>query len=188
MLALTLIRPWGYFIFREPEPDEPTKDVENRAWKTDVRGFVFITSGKGWDKNEFPLYKGGKLMSPVYTDLPISNLPMHESEYPTGVLGIVEIVDCVTNSSSPWFTGPYGFVLRNPRKFDKPIALPGQQKFFNITNREVLQAANYQFGTHSPICVNVNCTMDNSLASDYHPLEEKFCRKCGSELREYLRC
>jgi hypothetical protein len=32
-----------------------------------------------------------------------------------GVVGSVEIVDCVAASDSPWFVGDYGFVLRNPQ-------------------------------------------------------------------------
>ncbi|HGG04711.1 MAG TPA: hypothetical protein ENK28_04580 [Aliiroseovarius sp.] len=27
--------------------------------------------------------------------------------------GIAEITDCVTESDSPWFTGPYGLILKN---------------------------------------------------------------------------
>lgn len=30
-----------------------------------------------------------------------------------GFIGTAEIVDCVSRSDSPWFFGPYGFVLRN---------------------------------------------------------------------------
>jgi hypothetical protein len=32
-----------------------------------------------------------------------------------GIIGQVDIVDCVDKSASPWFVGPFGFVLRNPR-------------------------------------------------------------------------
>ena len=32
-----------------------------------------------------------------------------------GVVGSVEIVNCVTASNSRWFSGKYGFVLRDPR-------------------------------------------------------------------------
>lgn len=32
-----------------------------------------------------------------------------------GIVGEVEIVDCVQASESPWFFGPWGFVLRNPK-------------------------------------------------------------------------
>jgi len=30
-----------------------------------------------------------------------------------GVVGMAEIVDCVTDYTSKWFTGPHGYVLRN---------------------------------------------------------------------------
>jgi hypothetical protein len=33
-----------------------------------------------------------------------------------GVVGIAEIVDCVTSHKSKWFEGPVGFVLRKRRK------------------------------------------------------------------------
>lgn len=32
-----------------------------------------------------------------------------------GIVGSVEIVDCVDESDSPWFFGRYGYVLRDPR-------------------------------------------------------------------------
>jgi len=38
----------------------------------------------------------------------------HNNARRGGIVGSVEIVDCVTVSDSPWFDGRYGFVLRNP--------------------------------------------------------------------------
>lgn len=32
-----------------------------------------------------------------------------------GIVGSVEIVNLVTESKSKWFSGPYGFVLRDPQ-------------------------------------------------------------------------
>lgn len=48
-----------------------------------------------------------------------------------GIVGSIEIVDCVVKSNSRWFFGRYGFVLRNP------IMLPfmpvrGQLGFFEV--------------------------------------------------------
>ena len=56
-----------------------------------------------------------------------------------GIIGSVEIVDCVTESKSPWFFGRYGFVLRNP------VALPfrpfkGMLGFFDVP--ELPEASN----------------------------------------------
>ena len=33
---------------------------------------------------------------------------------------------------SPWFTGPYGFVLANPILYEKPIPYRGQLRFFDV--------------------------------------------------------
>lgn len=46
------------------------------------------------------------------------------------MLGTVDIVDCVNDSDSPWFFGKYGFVLRNQKRFDKPIPARGSLGFW----------------------------------------------------------
>jgi hypothetical protein len=58
-------------------------------------------------------------------------MPEYEDLKRGGIVGEVEVVDCVTESDSPWFTGDYGFVLRNP------VVLPfrtctGALKFFAV--------------------------------------------------------
>ena len=59
---------------------------------------------------------------------------IHEFER-GGIVGAVTLVDCVAEHASPWFVGPYGFVL------DKPEALPfvpftGQLGFFAVPQLE----------------------------------------------------
>ena len=46
------------------------------------------------------------------------------------LIGEVDIVDCVTRSESPWFVGRYGFVLKNPVLYDKPVPCRGALGFF----------------------------------------------------------
>jgi hypothetical protein len=46
----------------------------------------------------------------------IRNYPEPDGFKTGGIIGSVEIVDCVTKSKSYWFEGKYGFVLRNARK------------------------------------------------------------------------
>jgi hypothetical protein len=46
-----------------------------------------------------------------------------------GIVGAVDLVDCVTEHSSPWFEGPFGLVLRNPRPL-LFIHLSGRLSFF----------------------------------------------------------
>ena len=87
-MALSIRQPWANRILHDG------KDVENRDWPTRFRGPVLIHTGKRPD---------GALCR-AEADLPLG-----------GIVGVVEIVDCVTSMDSRWFYGPYGFVLRNPR-------------------------------------------------------------------------
>ncbi|MEP3245152.1 MAG: hypothetical protein ABJN40_13400 [Sneathiella sp.] len=57
-----------------------------------------------------------------------------------GIVGMVEIVDCVEQSESIWFDGPYGLVLQNPRPIPF-IECKGDRNFFNPSDirRPVIQ-------------------------------------------------
>ena len=46
----------------------------------------------------------------------INKFPAREDFQTGGIVGSVEIVDCVTACQSYWFSGDYGFVLRNARR------------------------------------------------------------------------
>ncbi len=97
MKALSVRQPYAWAIIHGG------KDVENRPWHSDFRGPLLIHAGLYWHA------VGSEELSrrmgiAVPTELPLG-----------GIVGIVEIVDCVREHSSPWFEGPYGFVLKNPR-------------------------------------------------------------------------
>lgn len=42
------------------------------------------------------------------------------------IIGLADLVDIVTKSDSPWFFGPFGLVLANPRPLPRPIRCKGQ--------------------------------------------------------------
>ena len=92
-LALSIRQPWAARILYGG------KDIENRDWSTHQRGDIMIHAGKAWDDGFVDDWKD----------------PLSEYMLRGGIVGIVEIVDCVTKSDSPWFVGKYGYVLRNPR-------------------------------------------------------------------------
>ena len=48
-----------------------------------------------------------------------------------GIIGSVELVEVVQDSASPWFLGPYGFVLRDPRPCEF-VPLRGRLGFFEV--------------------------------------------------------
>jgi hypothetical protein len=48
------------------------------------------------------------------------------------IIGVVDIVDVVENHRSKWFSGPFGFVLSNPRALLKPVSCPGRLSFWEV--------------------------------------------------------
>lgn len=121
MNALTIRQPWAWLIVNG------YKDIENRSWKTNHRGTFWIHAGKSFD------HMGYVTVMHTHPDIP---LPAPD-EFPMGgLVGTVDIEDCVESSDSPWFTGKYGFVLKNPTKVPL-IPYRGQMGFFNIPEENV---------------------------------------------------
>ena len=119
VIALSIRQPWAWLIFHTG------KDIENRSWTTQFRGRILIHAGKGMTQME---YEEAELFVLEECRENIKIPPPSQLER-GGIVGSVEIVGCVSSSNSPWFCGPYGFVLRNPK------ALPfrpckGQLGFF----------------------------------------------------------
>ena len=89
MKALSIRQPWAWLIVTG------NKDVENRTWPTNFRGRNYVHAGKqpdsGWLLHAVP---GAESI-----DIPDS-LPLG------AIIGEVDIAECVTHSSSPWFAGP----------------------------------------------------------------------------------
>lgn len=112
-IALSIRSPWHHGILYAG------KDIENRSRRTNFRGSVCIhvslynpTEPDIWDYNDT-----------------LAAAVSHEDELNThwlliederiqqrgGIIGVVDIVDCVDRSDSAWFFGPYGYVLQNAR-------------------------------------------------------------------------
>lgn len=128
MIALSVRQPWSHFIVAGvPINGEPPifKDVENREWKTPFRGRCLIHASKGGTRREFDAAIAG-----VEDTFGIV-IPLGFDDFARGgIVGSVEIFDCVAESTSDWFTGPFGFLLREPREL--PFrAERGRLSFFN---------------------------------------------------------
>jgi hypothetical protein len=111
MLAISLRQPWPTIILNAGCP------VINKGWPTDVRGGVLLHASKTpcsdreWREAIDLLLSAHPFPRSVYIPLP-ADMPRG------GIVGSVEIVDCVSRPpkrSGEWFIGPYGFVLRNMR-------------------------------------------------------------------------
>jgi hypothetical protein len=124
-LALSIRQPWASLILLAG------KDIENRTWETRVRGAILIHAAKGMTKKEYIEARAFAsfatcILDPVRLDvLELAHLPRG------GIIGSVNLVDCVYQSDSPWFQGPYGFALRDPKPLPF-VPVKGQLGFFDV--------------------------------------------------------
>jgi hypothetical protein len=106
--ALSIRQPWAHLILNG------TKPVENRTWKTSYRGLLAIHAGlkidRSLDYNFDHLERGA-------------------------IVGYVELTDIVTAHPSEYFTGPYGWVFKNPTFCKKPIPFVGKLGLFEVRIR-----------------------------------------------------
>jgi hypothetical protein len=112
--ALSIRQPWAWLIANG------YKDVENRRWLTRYRGTFAIHAALTPDTEFVKRFR----------DV-LATVPLPETLECGGIVGVGELVDCVTESDSPWFCGPYGFVVAEatPVPF-KPLA--GRLNFFRV--------------------------------------------------------
>ena len=117
MKSLSIRQPWAWAII------DGGKDIENRTWPTKFRGRFLVHASKGFDRDGFIF------MFSNLDRLGLISLPLYFEQ--GGVIGSVELIDCIKTSGSVWFKGRYGFVLANPEPIQfKPCK--GQLGFFDL--------------------------------------------------------
>ena|SRR3990167_1062667 len=139
MKALSIRQPWAWLIC------SGYKGIENRGWSTKFRGRIYVHAGLQFDFN------AGLVPSINWDDGSLQ--PVHEAYHllpsdakdalmllalswknQSALIGEVDIVDCVTESDSPWFlSGKYGFVLANPVLYKQPVPYRGRLRFFEVS-------------------------------------------------------
>lgn len=107
MKALSIRQPWAWLIAHADEYEDP-KRIENRDWATKYRGSLLIHASKTFDRS------GYESVLDVRPDLE-SVMPPAGAMERGGVVGRVEVIDCVDRSTSLWFRGCFGLVLRHAR-------------------------------------------------------------------------
>lgn len=121
-LALSIRQPWAWAIIHAG------KDIENRTWWTSQRGPVCIHAGAGMTRAHYA-HAAAFMQS-------LGVIPPHSASLLRGgIIGVAEIVGCITRSCSPWFFGLHGFVLRGARAIDF-IPCRGALGFFNWKDTE----------------------------------------------------
>lgn len=113
MRAITIQQPWASAIIWGG------KDIENRTWRTKHRGPLLIHAGSG----RFRKFDAHAWMRERFPDLDLRGLDCLRG----ALLGTVDVVDCVRDSSSPWaFRDCWHWVLANPQPLVSPFACSGR--------------------------------------------------------------
>jgi len=122
MKVIVIRQPWAWLIVHG------FKDIENRTWRTRYRGALLIQASAGLptkraleDIRLFARKRG--------VDLP-------EDFERGGIVGMVQLDDCVASSRSKWFEGPVGWVLSKPKRL-RFIPLKGRLGLFDPPSRIV---------------------------------------------------
>jgi len=118
--AISVRQPWAWLIVAG------VKDIENRTWRTNCRGPVAIHASKTANKLDLQDFEDW-----FREQLPNEPLPVLHRR---AIIGIAYITDCVEQSDSDWFGGPYGFVLDTEKaiEFEEPIPMNGKLSIFKI--------------------------------------------------------
>lgn len=108
MKALSFIQPWAWLIVHGH------KDVENRTWFSQYEGPLLVHASKGMTRAQYAA--AAEVVDSINRTRPPEAaiaLPPSSAIDRGGIVGRVTMVTCRTRVDSPWFFGPYGFVLRN---------------------------------------------------------------------------
>jgi len=123
LFALSIRQPWAWLIVNG------FKDIENRGWRTKFRGPLLIHAGKLMDDMSLEMIVNHYRIEGV--------VPSRVKFDVGGIVGVSNLLDCVTKSESKWFHGPFGFQLADSRPL--PFTLcRGRLNFFkpDVVNRD----------------------------------------------------
>lgn len=114
MKALSIRQPWAYLIVAGIKP------IENRTWLTHHRGPLAIHAG---------VHPARESIERIEQRFGIK-IPREQLQF-GGIVGTAELTGIVTTSSSPYFEGPYGWVMTKPRRC-KFVPWRGLQSLFDV--------------------------------------------------------
>lgn len=109
MKAISVRQPWAWLLVNGH------KDIENRTWQNSYRGQLLIHAGKGMTDTEYldvlRFLASKDRLKHLAEILPAP--PELERGGIVGIVGRVDVIGCFAEHASPWFMGPYGFLVRN---------------------------------------------------------------------------
>jgi hypothetical protein len=138
MKGLSIQQPWAWLICAG------YKDVENRTWSTKFRGRIYVHASKKVDFDSWLYIWKNPDVYGIDTDEFIESefyRNQRKIEESAGsIIGEIDVVDCKfrfgeenDNLYSLWHVpGQYGFILKNPVLYKKPIPYKGHLGFFEV--------------------------------------------------------
>jgi hypothetical protein len=118
--ALSVRQPWAWLLFHG-------KDIENRDWHTARRGPLAIHASAGMTRGEYEdAFEFVRRIDPALAE----RMGGRQALVLGALIGVVDQVDCVTSSPSPWFQGRFGHVYARPRLLETPIPATGRLGFW----------------------------------------------------------
>ena len=117
------------------------KDIENRTWKTNFRGRIYIHASAKYHDDFNNLVSDSQIKSMQDNGFLFSGLIY------SAIIGEIDIIDCIINHRSIWAEETfipiegegylqkptYNWVLDNPIMYDKPILnVKGKLSFWNF--------------------------------------------------------
>lgn len=117
--ALSIRQPWVWAILNAG------KRIENRSRRFHYRGPICLHASlyETGVRDLLSLHDVLDKTAPGRAQSPAGKYSAHTLQWARGlrrggIIGTAEIVDCVEESDSPWFFGPYGLVLDNVQPVD----------------------------------------------------------------------
>lgn len=100
--VIVVRQPWAWLIVNG------FKDIENRSWATRYRGPLLIQASANLpSKSDF---------EEIWHFVRRRRVQLPNQFATGGIVGMVQLDDCVTRSRSKWFEGPIGWVLSKPKR------------------------------------------------------------------------
>jgi len=122
MKALSVRQPWAWAILNG-------KPVENRGWPTRFTGPFLIHASKTFDHAGYSwILDNRHLFSTA--------IPNRDDFKMGGIVGKAKMIDCVNSYDSPFFFGPWGFVLKDAKPLPF-VQYPGKLNFFDIDDKVI---------------------------------------------------
>jgi len=125
MKAISIRQPWAWAIIYLG------KNIENRNWPTRFRGTVAVHASGTMTRQGYELAQHFILKATEGRGKRLRVAPPEKLPY-GAIIGLADIVDCVTESDSPWFVGEHGFVLKNRKRILEPITYRGALGLWNV--------------------------------------------------------